>query len=170
MKKLLAIIVTASLLCSCAAERRLAALLKKHPELQYIDTVILHDTIVREQETQTTTFTLSELLAMDSIASVAKDSASNAADLAIPTVSAATDRSQATITPKGNNTFDLTSKAKTDTVIFTDTVYQPHYITEYKDKIIEVYKQKWWQEILTSIGIVALVILIIQTIIKTLTK
>lgn len=170
MKKIIAIIVTAGLLCGCAAEKHLARFLNRHPELRYNDTIVLNDTVFLPQETNKTTFTLSELLAMDSIAKAAKDTASKAADQEIPTVSAATDRSEATITANGDNTFDLNTTAKPDTIIHTDTVYQPHFITEYKEKEVEVYKQKWWQEILTSIGMIALIIAIIYVIIRTIIK
>ena len=71
MKKLLAILSIAVLLCSCAAEKRLARFLERHPELHRIDTVYYHDTIVRPAEANTVNLTLSELIAMDSIAGVA---------------------------------------------------------------------------------------------------
>ena len=170
MKKLLAIIVIATLLGSCAAEKRLARFLQKHPELQRIDTTFIHDTIIQEKEVSSTKITLEELLAMDSIAKANRDSVGKTADLTQPTVSAATDRSQAAIKANGDKTFDLESTALPDTIIRTDTVYQPHYITEYKDREVTVYKQTWWQELLTSIGTIALIVLIIYTIITIITR
>lgn len=179
MKKLFAIISIAILLGSCAAEKRLALLLKRHPELQSTDTTIIHDTVILPQETNTTKFTLDELITLDSIAKAqkntptkktAKDSVGKAADLTIPTVNAATDRSQASIKANGDKTFDLTTNALPDTIIHTDTVYQPKYITEYKEKEVEVYKQKWWQEILTSLGALTMITFIIYTIIRAITK
>ncbi len=170
MKKLLAIIVIATLLGSCAAEKRLAILLAKHPELQRVDTTIIHDTIIKDKEVNTTKITLSELLAMDSIAKANRDSVGKTADQSQPTVSAATGRSHAALKANGDKTFDLESTAPPDTIIRTDTIYQPHYITEYKDREIEVYKQTWWQELLTSIGSIALVVLIIYTITIAITK
>lgn len=179
MKKLFAIISIAILLGSCAAEKRLALLLKRHPELQSTDTTIIHDTVFLPQETNTTKFTLDELIKLDSIAKAQKkytypknsqDSVGKAADLTIPTVSAATDRSKASIKANGDKTFDLTTNALPDTIIHTDTVYQPKYITEYKEKEIEVYKQKWWQEILTSLGAITMIILIIYIAIRVIIK
>ena len=166
MKHLLAIIVIATLLCSCAAEKRLARFLTKHPELHRVDTIIKHDTIIQAAEVSTTTISLSELMAMDSLANATTDTTGKEADAL--TVSATTDRSEAAITAKGNQTFEITSKAKADTILLCDTVYQPTYITEYKDKEVEIYKQKWWQEILTHIGMIALLIAIIYVIIRTI--
>lgn len=170
MKKLFAIIVIATLLGSCAAEKQLARLLQKHPELQRIDTTFIHDTIIIEKEVSTTKITLEELLAMDSIARANRDSVGKTADHTKPTVSAATDRSHAALKANGDKTFDLESTAPPDTIIRTDTIYQPHYITEYKDREIEVYKQTWWQELLTSIGSIALIVLVIYTITIAITK
>lgn len=162
MKKILAILTIATLLCSCAAEKRLARFLERHPELHRIDTVLVHDTIILPAESNTVNFTLSELIAMDSIAKAAKDSA-NATDSTIPTVSVATDRSLAAITPKGNGTFDLTSTAKQDTIVRVDTCYVPSYLTEYKEVPVEVHKLYWWENGLMYIGALALVIILIIT-------
>ncbi len=170
MKKLIAIIVTALLLCSCAAEKQLARLLTKHPELQRVDTTFVHDTITLPQEKSTTTITLSELLAMDSIAKASRDSVGKTADQSQPTVSAATDRSHAAIKANGDKTFNLESTALPDTIVRTDTIYQPRYITEYKDKEVPVYKQTWWQHTLSTIGTIALILLIIYVITKTIIK
>lgn len=170
MKKLLAIIVIATLLGSCAAEKRLARFLQKHPELQRVDTTFIHDTIIQEKEVSTTKITLEELLAMDSIAKANRDSVGKTADHSKPTVSAATDRSHAALKANGDKTFDLESTAPQDTIVRTDTIYQPHYITEYKDREVIVYKQTWWQELLTSTGTIALIILIVYTITITITK
>ena len=170
MKKLLAIIVIATLLGSCAAEKQLARFLQKHPELQRVDTTFIHDTIIQEKEVSTTKITLEELLAMDSIAKANRDSVGNTADHIQPTVSAATDRSHAALKANGDKTFDLESTAPQDTIVRTDTVYQPYYITEYKDREVTVYKQTWWQELLTSIGTIALITLIIYIITITIIK
>lgn len=170
MKKVLVIIVIATTLGSCAAERRLARFLQKHPELAYTDTIIQHDSIFIEKQTASTTITLSELLAMDSIASAAKEQVGTQADPIEPTVSASTDRSEAAIKAKGDKTFEIQSTALPDTIVLTDTVFQPHYITEYKDKEVEVYKQRWWQEILTSIGMISLIVIVIYVITKTIIK
>ena len=170
MKKLLVIIIIASFLGSCAAEKRLARFLVKHPELQRVDTIIQNDTIFLQEEQNTTTISLSKLIAMDSIASAARDSVSKTTDLAVPTVSVATDRSQATITANGDKTFNLGSMAKKDTLFITDTIFQLVLTTEYKEKKVEVYKQKWWQEILSSIGMIAILLAIIYIITRTLTK
>ena len=77
---------------------------------------------------------------------------------------------QAAIKANGDKTFDLESTALPDTIIRTDTVYQPHYITKYKDREVTVYKQTWWQELLTSIGTITLIVLIIYTIITIITR
>jgi hypothetical protein len=42
MKILILVLVV---LCSCTPQRRLERLLKKHPELTHVDSVIIHDTI-----------------------------------------------------------------------------------------------------------------------------
>ena len=107
---------------------------------------------------------------MDSIAKANRDSVGKTTDQSQPTVSAATNRSHAALKANGDKTFDLESTAPPDTIIRTDTIYQPHYITEYKDREIEVYKQTWWQKLLTSIGSIALIVLIIYTITIAITK
>lgn len=170
MKKTLVIIISAMLLCSCAAEKQLARLLQKHPELQYVDTTYVHDTIVLPQETSTIDVSLSDLIAMDSIANATSDTTAQATDSLLPTVSVATDRSEAAILAKGNGIFGVTSTAEKDTIIRTDTIYQPRYITQYKDREVPVYKQKWWQEICTSIGIITLVLLILVAVPIIITK
>lgn len=170
MKNSIVIIATALFLCNCSAEKQLAYLLAKHPELQYIDTTFINDTIYLPQEKSTTKITLEELLAIDSIAKANRDTAGKSADHARPTVSAATDRSHAAIKANGDKTFDLESTALPDTIIRTDTIYQPHYITEYKDREVTVYKQTWWEEILTSIGSLTLIAVIVYIITITITK
>jgi hypothetical protein len=107
---------------------------------------------------------------MDSIASAAKEQVGIQADPIEPTVSASTDRSEAAIKAKGDKTFEIQSTALPDTIVLTDTIFQPHYITEYKEKEVEVYKQRWWQEILTSIGMISLIVIVIYVITKTIIK
>ncbi len=45
MKKLIYIIAVITLIISCTPQRRLERLLRKHPELTSIDSIIIHDTI-----------------------------------------------------------------------------------------------------------------------------
>jgi hypothetical protein len=45
MKKLIYIIALIALVISCTPQRRLERLLRKHPELTSIDSIIIHDTI-----------------------------------------------------------------------------------------------------------------------------
>ena len=160
MKKLFAILTIASLLCSCAAEKRLARFLERHPELQYVDTIILRDTTYLPMETNTTTISLSDLVAMDSIAKATSDT-TQATDSSLPMVNVATGRSEAAITANGNGTFTLASTAKPDTIFHTDTITQLHYITEYKDRPVEVYKMHWYEKGLAVFGAVALILVII---------
>ena len=160
MKKLLAILTIATLLCSCSAEKRLARFLEHHPELQRIDTVMIHDTIILPADSAKIRLTLQQLIAMDSAARAAS---TEEEDTTI-TAKVSNDRSSAALQANGDGTFDLSSIAKPDTIYKNKPVYIPHYITE-KEKIpIEVYKQRWWQEGLMWIGILATLLSIIRLI------
>lgn len=165
MKKYIYILLSAIiLLCTgCSAEKRLCRFLERHPELQYIDTTIIHDTIFLPEEKAVTEIDLSDLVAMDSIATAALSAENVDLHDSLPSKSVCTDsnRSSAALRAKGNGKFDLESFAKPDTIIRHDTITQLHYITEYKDKEVIIYKQKWWQKTLCWIGAIALLFIII---------
>jgi len=161
MKKLLAILSIAVLLCSCAAEKRLARFLERHPELQYVDTIYVHDTVIRPMETNTTTITLSDIITMDSIAKAASDTTVKATDSSLPMVIVATGRSEAALSANGDGTFSLASTAKPDTIVRVDTITQMHYVTAYKDRPVEVLKMRWWEKGLAFTGALALILAII---------
>ncbi len=154
MKKLLAILTIATLLCSCAAEKRLARFLERHPELHRIDTVMIHDTIYLPADTAKIRLTLQEIIAMDSAARAASTEEKDTTIAA----GVSNDRSSAALQANGDGTFDLSSIAKPDTIYKDHPVYVPHYITEYKDRPVEVYKQHWWQQGLMWIGVLATIL------------
>lgn len=168
MKKLLAILSIAVLLCSCAAEKRLARFLERHPELHRIDTVYYHDTIVRPAEANTVNLTLSELIAMDSIASVALTEDQDTTTAHLATVNVSGNRSNATLQALGNGLFQMTASAPADTFYIEVPVEVPTYVTEYKDREVPVYKQKWYQEGFMWIGIIAFIIIVLYFGIKAL--
>ena len=58
-------ILIAALLCSCAAEKRLAHLLAMHPELQHTDTLYKDRIIHLPAEQNSITFTLDQLKQID---------------------------------------------------------------------------------------------------------
>lgn len=157
MKKLLAILTIATLLCSCAAEKRLARFLERHPELQRIDTVMIHDTITLPADSAKIRLTLQQLIAMDSAARAAS---TEEKDTTI-TAGVSNDRSSAALQANGDGTFDLSAIAKPDTIYKDKPVYVPHYITEKEEVPVEVYKQRWWQEGLMWIGVLATLLAII---------
>ena len=161
MKKLLAILSIATLLCSCAAEKRLARFLERHPELQRIDTVCIHDTLTLAADSNAIVISLSDIIAMDSIASAAMTEDTDSVTAGATAVNVSTDRSNAALQALGNGQYLLASTAPPDTIIRYHYVYVPHYITEYKEKPVEVYKQKWWQQGFMWIGVFALVIAIV---------
>ena len=159
MKKLFAILCIASLLCSCAAEKRLARFLERHPELQRIDTVYVTDTIFVAPDSASIQLTLSDLVAMDSIAKAASDSTNTTtAATHTPSASVTAGRSEAVITANGDGTFNLSAFQKPDTVVVRDTLYVPHLVTEYKDKPVEVYKMHWYEKIFAYGGAFVLII------------
>lgn len=172
MKKLLYILTMAATLLSCSPQKRLAYLLARHPELQSTrithihDTITINNTIFLPAETNTTTITLQELIAMDSVA----DSNGVMPSSESPTISqqtgVETDHSEAVLSAKGKGLFELQTYTKPDTIIVHDTCYidkdieTPEFYTatEYKEK--EVYKMHWWQEMFYRMGVVALICLI----------
>lgn len=162
MKKILAIIGIAALFCSCAAEKRLARFLLRHPELQRIDTVYYRDTVYFPADSNAITISLSELVAMDSAASAAltedKDTTISA--------SVSGDRSNAALQALGNGQFQLSTTAPPDTFYIEVPVEVPVLTTEYKDRDKIVYKQKWYQEGLSWIGLITLIIITIWFILK----
>lgn len=164
MKKILSILAIVTLLCSCAPEKRLARFLERHPELQRIDTVMIHDTIITPPDTTILRLTLQEIIAMDSAARAAQTEDTDTTIAA----EASNDRSGAVLKARGDGTFDLQAITKPDTVYRDKPVPVPHYITEYKDREVEVYKQHWYQEGFMWIGILATLIAVLYIIIKAL--
>lgn len=164
MKKILSILAIFTLLCSCAPEKRLARFLERHPELQRIDTVMIHDTIYLSADTAKIRLTLQQIIAMDSAARAASTEEKDTTIAA----EASNDRSSAALQANGDGTFDLSSIAKPDTIYRDKPVPVPHYITEYKDRPVEVYKQHWYQEGFMWIGILATLIAVLYIIIKAL--
>lgn len=172
MKKLLYIFALTVFLSACSAEKRLSRFLGKHPELQYVDTTYIHDTIYLPEERKTTEISLSDLVAMDSTATAALSAENMGLQDSLPSKSVCTDshRSSAALRAKGGGKFDLVAIATPDTIVRTDTITQDHYITGYKDRDVIVYKQKWWQEGLMWMGIFALVYIGIIISIKAIKK
>ena len=170
MKKLLAILAIATFLCSCSAEKRLANLLKHHPELHHIDTLLIHDTVILPADTNAILLSLTDLIAMDSAASAAQTEDKD--PVANPSTSAEVsgDRSSAALQALGDGKFILSTTAPADTIIVRDTVYTPSYVTETEEKEVIVYQQTWWQQGLSFIGGILLIIIIIWLIIKIVLK
>ena len=164
MKKILSILAIITLLCSCAPEKRLARFLERHPELQRIDTVMIHDTIYLSADTTKIRLTLQQIITMDSAARAALTEEKDTTIAA----EASNDRSSAALQANGDGTFDLSSIAKPDTIYRDKPVPVPHYITEYKDRPVEVYKQHWYQEGFMWIGILVTLIAVLYIIIKAL--
>lgn len=154
MKKLLYILTLAVVLSSCAAEKQLARFLKHHPELQRIDTVIIHDTIIIPADSATIRLTLQDIIAMDSAARAASTEEKDTTIAA----GVSNDRSSAALQANGDGTFDLSAFAKPDTIYKDKPVYVPHLVTEYKDREVPVYKQYWWQAGFMFIGVLAVII------------
>lgn len=161
MKKLLTILTIATLLCSCAAEKRLARFLQRHPELQRIDTVYFRDTIILPADSNALVLTLSDLVAMDSAASAVHSEDTDSVTNTPTTAEVSTDRSKAALQALGNGQFILSSTAPPDTVYFEKEVKVPHLVTEYKDREVPVYKQKWWQAGFMFIGVLTVIIAIL---------
>lgn len=170
MKKLFAILTIAAFLCSCSAEKRLANFLRHHPELQRIDTVVIHDTIIQEAQSNSIHLTLSDLIAMDAAASAAKTQDADSANSSPTSASVSTDKSQAALNALGNGNFELTSTAPPDTVFVDNFIEVPHLVTEYKDREVPVYKMYWWQEGFLWIGVFAFIYIIIRLVLQIITK
>ena len=175
MKKALFILtVFAITLASCAPQQRLARFLQHHPELQGTriveihDTVIIHDTVTLEPETQTVNLTLNDILKMDSAATVLSAGDSITGSPSCTSEGVETNRSAAELAALGNGQFQLKTTAKPDTIIIHDTIpvtgqaEVPEYTTkiEYKDRI--VYELKWWQKILCWLGAAFLALLLVK--------
>ena len=158
MKKLLSILTIATLLCSCAAEKRLARFLQRHPELQRIDTVYFRDTILLPADSNALILSLPDLVAMDSAASTVHSEDTDTTAHHPTTAVVSTDRSKAALQALGNGQFALSSVAPPDTVYLEKKVEVPHLVTEYKDREVPVYKQKWWQAGFMFIGVLTVVI------------
>lgn len=168
MKKLLTILSIATILCSCAPEKRLAHFLQRHPELQRIDTVCIHDTLTLAADSNAIMISLSDIIAMDSIASVASTEDQDTTTAHLTTVNVSGNRSNATLQALGNGQYLLASTAPPDTVIRYHYIYVPSYTTEYKDREVPVYKQRWYQEGFMWIGVIAFIVIILYVAIKAL--
>ena len=172
MKKLLYILTCLTLLCSCSAEKRLAHLLEKHPEL-HRDSVYIVDTFFTSvPDTNSVTFTIEQLQSMlDQAGTVALGDStnptsannSNAPGVFTP-ISAETSGCLATITPNADGTFNLNAIQKPDTIFIVDSIPTPVYYTAYKDKI--VYKMNNAQTFFFGLGILLIVIIAIALVIK----
>lgn len=167
MKKLFYILTCLTLLCSCSAEKQLAHLLAKHPEL-HKDTVYVVDTfLVYPADTATTTFTIDQLqnllASLDSTALGDEQHPTDANNSTQPgtnaQISAENSGSIASITPNADGSFNLNVVTKPDTIFIRDSIPIPVYYTEYKDKI--VYKMNGAQTFFFRLGILLLAIIII---------
>lgn len=176
MKKYIFIVLSAIAILGtgCSAEKRLCRIIERHPELHYVDTIYKNDTVFLPTETKTAEFKLSDLVAMDSAASAAPAPAliMSTQDSAYisPSIGVETRRAGAAIVAKGDGKFDLQTTAKPDTIVRTDTITVDHFITEYKDRPVTVYRQKDWQAALMWIGILTLAYLLLINIIKIIYK
>ena len=178
MKKLIYILTLATLLCSCSAEKQLARLLERHPEL-HKDTVYVIDTcFIYEADTNSVRFTLDDLAALqaqlqekqkhqdiqDSVALGTEDhdplAANNSTLQQKPTqISAENKGSLASITPNADGSFNLNTITKPDTIFINKEVPVPVYFTEIKEKI--VYEMNQTQTFFFGLGILFLVIIAI---------
>lgn len=165
MRRFIVYLFITALLCSCAAEKRLAHLLAMHPELQHTDTLYKDRIIHLPAEQNSITFTLDELKQIDRQAT--NTSMSQQEDKT-PDIQVSTPRSQASIQAHGNGKLTLNSTAPPDTIHLIDTVYQPTFIThtQYKDRI--VHELNSFQSFLCYTGVAALLYLLFKTIINTL--
>lgn len=183
MKKLFYILITATLLCSCSAEKRLAYLLAHHPEL-HTDTIIKIDTcIITVPDTNTVRFTLDDLAALqaqlqhqqeqqnqqDSVALGTEDQdpfeANNSTQQEnTPHISAENKGSLASITPNDDGSFNLHAITKPDTVYLKKEIPIPAYFTKTRDKI--VYQMNQAQTFFFGLGILFLVIIAIELALK----
>lgn len=175
MKKIIYILTCFTLLCSCSAEKRLAHLLKNHPELHRDSPYIIDKTIIHEEDTASTNFTCEELLEklkelQNKNTAALGDSVANPIDANNSTpgnealVRAENNGSIATITPNADGSLKLNVITKADTIHIQDTIPVPTYYTEYKDKI--VYKMNNAQTFFFGLGILFLVLIAIFVIIK----
>lgn len=177
MRKIIYILTLATLLCSCSAEKQLARLLERHPEL-HTDTVYVIDTFfVLVPDTNTVRFTLDDLAALqaqlqegqeqqdkqDSVALGTEDQnpfeANNSTQPQKPTqISAENKGSLASITPNADGSFNLHAITKPDTVYIKKKIPIPIYFTKTRDKI--VYKMTNVQTSFFTIGIMAVILIV----------
>lgn len=179
MKKLIYILTLATLLCSCSAEKRLAHLLERHPEL-HKDTVYVIDTcFIYEADTNSVRFTIDDLIALqnqlqnqtlpDSVALGTEDHDPLEANNSTPqdhtnSISAENKGSLASITPNADGSFNLNAITKPDTVYLKKEIPIPVYFTKTRDKI--VYKMNQAQTFFFGLGILFLVIIAIALALK----
>lgn len=160
MRRILTYLSAILLLCNCTAEKRLAHLLAMHPELQRIDTAYRDRYIHFPAEQNTTTVTLDQLKKLDREAT--QQGQTETGIDTPPAITTRTSRSRATIRAQGNGILTLQTEAPPDTIHVHDTIYQPTFITGYKDRI--VYKPNAFQSFLCYIGAVALLFLLVRAI------
>lgn len=165
MKKLFYIFACFTLLCSCSAEKRLAYLLSRHPELRK-DTVLRIDTfLVHPADTASTTFTIEDLqqLLQQDTAALGSDSTpvyanpAHSLSKASASIRVENNGSIATITPNADGSFTLNGITKPDTITIHDSIPVPAYVTTSKDKI--VYKMNNAQTFFFGLGILFLVLI-----------
>ena len=170
MRKIPYILLIAIIFASCAPQKRLARFLQHHPELQATrvveihDTVVVHDTIIQQPDTNTLNLTLNQILKLDSAAN---------ADHSITDSPSCTERvetngSAAELKALGNGKFQLNTITKPDTIIIHDTVpvkgeaEVPQYTTKIKEVPVIVHEQTWWQKILCWLGAALLAWLLVK--------
>lgn len=119
------------LLAACSPQQRLTHLLAAHPELQVVDTVVVHHSFVTPADTATTTASFDSLMAV--IDAAIQENHTNRA----PFLQAHTTRSTAALTIDTAGNLTLSAIDSPDTLHFVDTcfVQVPPKIT-YVDRTI----------------------------------
>lgn len=168
MKKIVFLFLTATLLLSCSAERRLSVFLARHPELQHTDTLYIHDSIIRPEEKATTSFTLQDLSDLQEAAKTNPDT-TQSKTLPSPKIEVETNGSTAAITANPNGSFSLTSTQKPDTIYKDRFITVPSYVTQIKKEPVYINKLTSWQDFWVKFGKIAAVFIalaILMTLVK----
>lgn len=167
MKKLTLILLTATLLLSCSAERRLAVFLARHPELQYIDTIHVRDSIILPEEKAVAAFTLQDLSELQDKTSA---NATQSKNTTSPTIEVETKASKATITANPDGSFNLQATQKPDTIYRDKYIKVPSYHTRTitKDKI--VHELTPWQDFWVKLGQIGAVFALLAIAIRLVQK
>lgn len=149
--------------CSCSPQKQLANILAKHPELKRDSALTIDKYYTVPEETDHTTFTINDLLALtdslqhalDSLQQIHDADLDPAENITHPSphaICAETSGSSACITANADGSFNLNLTQKPDTIHVIDTINVPVYFTDtqYVDK--EVYKMTPWQSFFYRIG------------------